>query len=158
MGEEMREPPLALVGIHVLGDGPGFRRVHADHVIEDVVVWQLEHFVAELFDRLRVQQDMLVLVVRVGSHRLRERRVFGRGDREVVVDAVRVALAVEVEVQHDRVHGRVRDDVAVHASLQRVDQHHAGSASAPPCQRGGTSVRRTSTAPPATTIASASHW
>src|SRR5678816_2683269 len=101
------------------------------------------HGLAYLLDGARVQRDVFVLVGHVPAHRLLELRVFDRRQGKIVADAVRVLLAIEVQVQHQAMQHRIRDDVAMQARLDSVDDHQPNFMKQAP-----TTNRKTSAAMP----------
>ena len=55
------------------------------------------------------------------AHQLLDLHIGRRGKREVVVDAMRISLAVHVQVEDEAVQQRVGDDVPMQPPLDGVD-------------------------------------
>ena len=96
-------------------------RVAADDLVVHIGERQFEHRLLEFLNRPAIQRDVPVLLRHVPAHQLLDLHIGRCGKREVVVDAMRIALAVHVQVEYEAVQQRVGDDVPMQPPLDGVD-------------------------------------
>ena len=119
--EEMCELQRPRIGIVRRGHHERRARVVADDLVVHIGERQFEHRLLEFLNRPGVQRNVPVLLRHVPAHQLLEMRIGRRGKWEVVVDAMRISLAVHVQVEYEAVQQRVGDDVPMQPPLDGVD-------------------------------------